>query len=459
MYGIKQYWVIQHKEVKKQGNTQCAIICFSSNFDIFNSFFFFCTISSTPPDNHHGDDMNGNNTESRSPSSDGHLADSSSSVEQMASTRGSLLSLPRSSGLLHHNLAHEPIMEEPFPPPPPPYQGTSPMRSLLPPPMHHDDNISDTSSEISFGGPVYHRPMLHDTDILSRSRPTPTSVDPYLSQHPPVRSLNGTPGVALGMRGPADGGSELDNTSLAMRGHESNMDLRKTFGSRLGRNSKTRGMSEETVRSIYARTPASGISRMPDSAFGSRNEIGRKSVASRRGSNASQKVAPLNKPPIENLIDNTSVIYRRDSESSKDSNSYPPEVERAIAAARDARAYDSTSSEYSSSRDELYSALEFGKRNNFEKYYGIPTLETTSMSSEATNSSEQDGICKFSASPRTVGDGFYAPVPMKQPYYNPRSRSRQNNDAYLYVLDPRRRVMDGGPVRVRSQHDHKGSLV
>lgn len=404
--------------------------------------------SSTPPDNGHGDDMNGDNTESRSPSSDGHLADSSSSVEQMTSTRGSLLSLPRSSGFLHHNIAHEPIMEEPFPPPPPPYQVTSPMRCLLPPPIPHDDNISDTSSEISFGGPVSHRPMLHDTDIMSRSRPTPLSADPY-TQHPPMRSLNGTPGVSLGMRGPADGGSELDNTSLVMRGHESNADLRKIFGSRLGRNSKSRGMSEETVRSLYARTPASGISRVPD--YGSR-----KSVASRRSSNASQKVAPLNKPPTENLIDTTPMCYRRDSESSKESNSYPPEVEKAIAAARDARAYDSTSSEYSSSRDELYSALEFGKRNNFEKYYGIPTLETTSMSSDATNSSEQDGICKFSASPRTVVDGFYAPVPLLPPYY-PRSRSRNNE--YLYVLDPRRRVLDGGPVRVRSQMDHKGSLV
>lgn len=403
--------------------------------------------------------MNGDNTESRSPSSDGNLADSSSSVEQMASTRGSLLSLPRSSGYLHHNVAHEPIMEEPFPPPPPPYQGTSPMRSLLIPPVHRDhDNISDTSSEISFGGPVYHRPILHDSDVSSRSRPTPICADPHLIQHPPVRSLNGTPGVSLGMRGPADGGSELDNTSLAMRGHESNADLRKTFGSRLGRTSKQREMSEETVRSIYARTPASGISRMPD--FGSRHEIGRKSVGSRRGSSASQKVAPLNKPPVENLIDTTTpvIYYRRDSVSSKESNSYPPEVEKAIAAARDARAYDSTSSEYSSSRDELYAALEFGKRNNFEKFYGIPTLETTSMSSEATNSSEQDGICKFSGSPRTVGDGFYAPVPLRQPYYMPRSRSR-NNEAYLYVLDPRRRVMDVGPVRVRNQLDHKGSLV
>lgn len=328
------------------------------------------------------------------------------------------------------------------------------MRSLVPPPLAHDDSMSDTSSEISFGGPVYHRPTLHDMESISRARKIPASADPC-QQHPPIRSLNGTPGVVLGMRGPADGGSELDNTSLALRGVESNIDLRKAFGSRLGRNSKTHGMSEETVRSIYARTPASGISRVPDSAFGSRYEMGRKSVASRRGSNASQKVTPLNKPATY-YKGAAPANVRRDSESSKESNSYPPEVEKAIAA-RDARAYDSTSSEYSSSRDELYSALEFGKRNNFEKYYGIPTLETTSVSSEATNSSDQDGICKFSASPRTVCDGFYAPVPIRQPPYNPRSRSR-NNETYLYVLDPRRRMMDAN-VRVRSQLDHKGSLV
>jgi hypothetical protein len=430
--------------------------CFTSKF-IFAIFI----ISSTPAANGQDDDINGDgmDTNSRSPSSDGHLADSSSSVEQMASNRDSLLSLPRSGSLMHHNLTHEPIMEEPFPPPPPPYHRNSPMRSLIPPPLTHDDSMSDTSSEISFGGPVYHRPTLHDVESISRARNITASTDPYQQHHPPIRSLNGTPGVVLGMRGPADGGSELDTTSLALRGIDSNTDLRKIFGSRLGRNSKARGMSEETVRSLYARTPASGISRVPDSAFGSRFEMGRKSVASRRGSSASQKVAPLNKPTIchtDVLIDTAPVSVRRDSESSKESNSYPPEVEKAIAA-RDARAYDSTSSEYSSSRDELYSALEFGKRNNFEKYYGIPTLETTSVSSEATTSSDQDGICKFSASPRTVCDGFYAPTPIRQPPYNPRSRSR-NNETYLYVLDPRRRAMDGN-VRVRSQLDHKGSLV
>ncbi|XP_048588601.1 Down syndrome cell adhesion molecule-like protein 1 isoform X2 [Nematostella vectensis] len=423
----------------------------------------------TPIDGGTGDEGNGEggDSASRSPSSDGHLADSSSSIEQMASTRGSLFSLPRSNGMLHHNIAHEPIMEEPFPPPPPPYQTGSPIRAFPPPPAAHDDNISDTSSEVSFGGQVYHRAMLHDYDCVRvRRYPASASFDSYAQPLPfqpaGVRSVTATPGNnTLGMRGPADGGSELDTTSLAARGLESNSDIRKLFGSHY---SKTRGLTLETPHSVHARTPASGISRVPESAFGSRYEIGRRSAASRRGSNASQKLGHMKQPVIihpEAFI--TAYEIRRDSASSKESNTYPVDNKALLVRdprdPRDARAYDSTSSEYSSSRDELMSALEYGKRHNFEKFYGIPTLETTSISSEATNSSEQDGICKFCTSPRPVcAEMCHAPIPIRQPPYNPRSRSRGRDDAFIYVLDPRRRLVDG-VVRVQTQAEHKGSLV
>lgn len=376
-----------------------------------------------------------------SPSTNGNLADSSSSLEQIRSTHGSEISLPRS--MLRNHFAQETIMEEEYPPPPPPYHSGAPGQ---PPP--HEGSFSDTSSEGNFVQPVYHRPTLHDTDSAARARRLIEADDhgTYPSSYTAQRSLNGTPGIGiLGFRGHADGGSELDTASIS-RAMESNADLRHSAAaSRLSRASKSRGQSQELVHPVYSQSPASGISRARDSGLGpSRNDLRRTSLNSKRGSS---QVTPV--------IRAVQTPQRRESESSKDCSPYHTGYDR-TRGSRDPRAYDSASSEYSSSRDELISALEFGKRHNLDKYYGIPTLETTSVSSNTTNSSDQDGICKFSASPRPLGDGCFAPTPVHAPPFNPRSRSR-GNENYIYVLDPRRRGADRGVVPVTSKPS--GSIV
>lgn len=338
-------------------------------------------------------------------------------------------------------------MEEDFPPPPAPYHSGTPGQPPLPP---HEGSFSDTSSEGNFVQPVYHRPTLHDAEPVVRARRfTEDDHVTYPSSYIAQRSLNGTPGIGiLGFRGHADGGSELDTTSIS-RAMESNIDLRHSAAaSRLSRASKSRGQSQELVHPVYAQSPASAIARPRDSGLGpSRNELRRGSLSSKRGSS---QVTPV--------IRAVQTPQRRESESSKERSPYHTGYDR-TRASRDPRAYDSASSEYSSSRDELISALEFGKRHNLDKYYGIPTLETTSVSSNTTNSSDQDGICKFSASPRPLGDGCFAPTPLHAPPFNPRSRSR-GNENYIYVLDPRRRGRERGADPVTSQQNAvNGSIV
>ena len=318
-------------------------------------------------------------------------------------------------------------MEEDYPPPPPPYQSSTPGQ---PPPT--EGSFSDTSSEGNFVQPVYHRPTLHDTDSTARARRYVDASDhgTYPNFYTTQRSLNGTPGIGvLGFRGHADGGSELDTTSIS-RAMESNIDLRHSAAaSRLSRPSKSRAQSQELVHPVYSQSPASTVPRPRDSGLGpSRNDLRRSGFNSKRGSS---QVTPV--------IRAVQTTQRRESESPKEHSPYHTYDRRS----RDPRAYDSASSEYSSSRDELISALEFGKRHNLDKYYGIPTLETTSVSSNTTNSSDQDGICKFSASPRPLGDGCFAPTPVHAPPFSSRSRSR-GNENYIYVLDPRRRGVDRG---------------
>ena len=321
-------------------------------------------------------------------------------------------------------------MEEDYPPPPPPYHSSTPGH---PPPP--EGSFSDTSSEGNFVQPVYHRPTLHDTDSTARARRfvDPNDYTTYPNFCNAQRSLNGTPGIGvLGFRGNADGGSELDTTSIS-RVMESNIDLRRSAAaSRLSRPGKSRAQSQEFVPPVYTESPAT-VPRPRDSGLGpSRNDLRRPGFNSKRDSS---QVTPV--------IRTIQTPQRRESESSKEISPYHT-FER-LHGSRDPRAYDSASSEYSSSRDELISALEFGKRHNLDKYYGIPTLETTSVSSNTTNSSDQDGICKFSASPRPLGDGCFAPTPMHAPPFNSRTRSR-GNEKYIYVLDPRRRGVDRGAV-------------
>ena len=360
-----------------------------------------------------------------SPSTNGNLADLSSSPEPIRSTHGSEISLPRS--LIRANLTHEPIIEEEYPPPPPPYH----LDTGQPPPL--EGSFSDTSSEGNFVQPVYHKPTLHDNDSSSSAHRYVDVNDhtTYANFYTTQRSLNGTPGVGvLGFRGHADGGSELDTASIS-RAMESNFDLRhSSAASRLSRPSKSRTQSQEFVHPVYLQSPANAIQRPRDSGLGpSRNDLRRSGFNSKRGSS---QVTPVMKP--------VQTPQRRESTSSKEYSPY-----HVTYGSRDPRAYDSASSEYSSSRDELISALEFGKRHNLDKYYGIPTLETTSVSSNTTNSSEQDGICKFTASPRPLGDGCYVPTPVHAPPPNTRARSR-GNGKYLYVLDPRRRGVNQGAV-------------
>ncbi|XP_028412686.1 Down syndrome cell adhesion molecule-like protein 1 homolog isoform X2 [Dendronephthya gigantea] len=98
-----------------------------------------------------------------------------------------------------------------------------------------------------------------------------------------------------------------------------------------------------------------------------------------------------------------------------------PDVDR-ILAYRPPRCYDSTSSEYSSSRDELAQAYEFGKLHHLDDFYGRPTLESASSSGE-TASSEKDGICHFT-SELSVGRPFFIPVAILPPPPNQRLRTR-----------------------------------
>ena len=75
-----------------------------------------------------------------SPSTNGNLVDSSSSLEPISSTHGSEISLPRN--MLRALFTQEPVMEEDYPPPPPPYHSST---SGQPPPPK--GSFSDTSSE------------------------------------------------------------------------------------------------------------------------------------------------------------------------------------------------------------------------------------------------------------------------------------------------------------------------
>ena len=340
--------------------------------------------------------------------------------------------------MFRNHFVQEPILEEDYPPPPPPYHSGTPGQAAP-----NEGSFSDTSSEGNFVQPVYHRPTLHETDTAARARRFAEAGDhtTYPSFYPPQRSLNGTPGIGvLGFRGHADGGSELDTTSIS-RAMESNIDLRHSAAASRLSKSKSRGQSQELVHPVYSQSPASGA-RSRDSGLGpSRNELRRTSLNSKRGSSQVTPVLRAMQAP-----------QRRVSESSKELSPYHRGYDRTLGS-RDPRAYDSASSEYSSSRDELMSALEFGKRHNLDKYYGIPTLETTSVSSNTTNSSDQDGICKFTGSPRPLGDGCYAPTPVHAPPFTSRSKSR-GNENYIYVLDPRRRGVERGKVAQPS-----GSMV
>lgn len=100
-----------------------------------------------------------------------------------------------------------------------------------------------------------------------------------------------------------------------------------------------------------------------------------------------------------------------------------PDVDH-ILAYRPPRCYDSTSSEYSSSRDELAQAYEFGKLHHLDDHYGRPTLESASSSGETTGGSEKDGICHFS-SELSIGRPFLIPVAILPPPPNHRFRTRK----------------------------------
>lgn len=101
-----------------------------------------------------------------------------------------------------------------------------------------------------------------------------------------------------------------------------------------------------------------------------------------------------------------------------------PDIDH-ILAYRPPRCYDSTSSEYSSSRDELAQAYEFGMLHHLDDFYGRPTLESASSSGE-TASSDRDGICHFTTE-LSVGRPFLIPVAILPPPPNQRLRTRDRN--------------------------------
>jgi hypothetical protein len=116
-----------------------------------------------------------------------------------------------------------------------------------------------------------------------------------------------------------------------------------------------------------------------------------------------------------------------------------PDVDR-ILAYRPPRCYDSTSSEYSSSRDELAQAYEFGKLHHLDDFYGRPTLESASSSGE-TAGSDKDGICHFT-SELSVGRPFLIPVAILPPPPNQRLRTRD-----------RKRNPQGAPLNTYYEKD------
>lgn len=101
-----------------------------------------------------------------------------------------------------------------------------------------------------------------------------------------------------------------------------------------------------------------------------------------------------------------------------------PDIDH-ILAYRPPRCYDSTSSEYSSSRDELAQAYEFGMLHHLDDFYGRPTLESASSSGE-TASSDKDGICHFTTE-LSIGRPFLIPVAILPPPPNQRLRTRDRN--------------------------------
>ncbi|XP_068732435.1 uncharacterized protein [Montipora capricornis] len=246
--------------------------------------------------------------------------------------------------MLRAHLTHEPIMEESYPPPPPPYQSSTPGGQSAPP---AEGSFSDTSSEGNFAESVHHRPTIHDTDSTARSRRYVDINDhaTYPQYYAAQRSLNGTPGMGvLGFRGHADGGSELDTASIS-KGLESNTDLRRfAAASRLSASIKAALRARNLYSLLVLRTlqPFPGL---VNSGLGpSRIDLRRPGVNSKRGPS---QVTPVIRP--------VPAPQRRESDSSKERSPYHT-FERPHGL-RDPRAYDSASSEYSSSRDELISAL------------------------------------------------------------------------------------------------------
>ena len=370
------------------------------------------------------------------PSASGPTTDSVCTSERLPTPDGSELSLPGSNPPLQFYYPHDTILEEDLLSLPPPYQSSTRLRSSLISRHGAPDDSSDTSSEVSCGRQVYHRPTMHPNDAAPHPRRYMRSADHRASVHRSIRSLSDASRVSsLGYRGHADGRSELDASSYSKSLELSNPELRYYGPVRV---TKIHGQSHESLPPVFVRSSAS-MAR--DSGLGP-SEFGRSSCHSRRSSTSSQ-VTYVGRPSPSPM--------RRDSASSRESTSFPVNGGK-LSAKRERKAYDSTSSECSSSRDELMSALEFGKRHNLDRYYGIPTLETTSASSEATNtSSDLDGVCRFSASPRLHGHGCLAPIPVRPPPFNPRSRSR-GSENYMYVP----RGMSRDFVYVGA---HNGSLV
>lgn len=96
--------------------------------------------------------------------------------------------------------------------------------------------------------------------------------------------------------------------------------------------------------------------------------------------------------------------------------------------------YDLVFLEYSLLCDEFIFVLEFGKRYNFDQYYGILILEIMFVFLIIMNSSDQDGICKFIVSFRFLGDGCYVFILVYVFLFYLRLKLC-GNENYIYVFD------------------------
>lgn len=330
------------------------------------------------------------NRRSGGSSTDGHLGGSSSSLSQPASNNGSLFSLPRSSS----RITESGYITNFFPTIPAPFSNYTPGPNGC-------SRNSGTSDE-GIG------PETRGEQHYERS-----SIPPRLS--------NGTPAPLTMIMSPKQYNDpecqENEATSSSKRVVGNN--VKRNFPQNIGRTLTSKMENEKAEESddvspdlpigkerVYVQTLGHCVEYLPGAY--------------------TQHTIPVNMSPRRPKYEDGHFIIG-------------PDIDR-ILAYRPPRCYDSTSSEYSSSRDELAQAYEFGKLHHLDDFYGRPTLESASSSGE-TASSEKDGICHFTTE-LSVGRPFLIPVALIPPPPNQRQRTRD-----------RKRNIQGAPLNTYYEKD------